>query len=212
MAKKIKKNSMYIIAAIICMSLSVILLFNLSNRDAMLPSLKLSGDFASYDDLVEHSPIVVTATVVSSNKEFIYEEMTFAITEVEIQECVRGTFLSRKISILQTKSKEDPFLVKGTEVLLFLSEYTGPVAENVYVINGLYNGQYRIKDNMLISVQTDKKETSILRSTKLEDVLLDVKNTEFREIVVLTATPDEIEKANQHEKDMEAQASQNQND
>ena len=68
------------------------------------------------------------------------------------------------------------------------------------------------KDNMLISVQTDKKETSILRSSKLEDVLLDVKNTEFREIVVSTATPDEIEKANQHEKDMEAQASQNQND
>lgn len=75
-----------------------------------MPSLKMSDDFSTYEDLVDHSPIVVMATVTSGNKEFDYAEMTFAITEVEIIDHVRGDESAKTLQILQTRSEEDPYL------------------------------------------------------------------------------------------------------
>lgn len=70
MLNMIKQKRVYIIAAIISMALSVTFLFYMSSRSATMPSLKMSDDFSTYEDLVDHSPIVVMATVTSGNKEF----------------------------------------------------------------------------------------------------------------------------------------------
>lgn len=211
MLNMIKQKRVYIIAAIISMALSVTVLFYMSSRSATMPSLKMSDDFSTYEDLVDHSPIVVMATVTSGNKEFDYAEMTFAITEVEIIDHVRGDESAKTLQILQTRSEEDPYLKKGTQVLLFLSEYNGPIAQNVYVINGLYNGQYVIDDGTLCTAKTANAKTTPLANTDLESVILDVKNTEYKAATQEAPSIAEIEQANELEKELESQAISNKN-
>lgn len=201
----IKRKRVYIIAAIVSMSLAVALLFYMSHQGATTPSLKIADNFGTYDDLIDHSPIVVTATVISENEEFEYAEMTFALTEVEIVNLVRGNVDADTLQIMQTRSEEDPYLKKGTQVLLFLSEYDGPIAQNVYVINGLYNGQYVIKDDALFTVKTGNLEAPIMTSTDLESVILDVKNAKYTEVTQQAPSIDQIEKENELEKELESQ-------
>ena len=90
MLKMIKQKRAYVFAAVISLSLAVALLFFMASRGATKPSLKIAEGFGTYNDLIDHSPIVITATVTSENKEFDYAEMTFAITAVEPIDIVRG--------------------------------------------------------------------------------------------------------------------------
>lgn len=206
MLNMIKQKRVYVIAAIISMALSVALLFYMSSRGATMPNLKMADNFGTYEDLIDHSPIVIMATVTSENKEFDYAEMTFAITEVEIIDHVRGDVNAKTLQIMQTRSKEDPYLKKGTQVLLFLSEYNGPVAQNVYVINGLYNGQYVIDDGTLFTAKSENARTTLLANTDLESVIWDVKNTEYKAMAQEAPSIEGIEQANELEKELESQA------
>ena len=209
MLQLIKRKKLYIVAAFISMCPAVILLIVFSNGFFKSKHVKLAEGFSTYQDLVEHSQIVVTATVVSKNNEFIYDDMTFAITEIEVKDCVRGKLNGKTVKVLQTKAEEDPYLIKGSDMLLFLSPYTGPIADNVYVINGLYYGQFSIKDNTLYEVQVEKEDMSILKNASLEKVLSDVRNTEYKETTYSINSVEDIEKANEREKELEAQINEN---
>lgn len=92
-----------------CHSLSHFCFF-MASRGATKPSLKIAEGFGTYNDLIDHSPIVITATVTSENKEFDYAEMTFAITAVEPIDIVRGDVNAKTLRIMQTYSEEDPYL------------------------------------------------------------------------------------------------------
>ena len=171
---------------------------------------KLAEEFSTYQDLVEHYSIVVTATVVSQNNEFLYDDMTFPITEIETKACVRGEFEGETVRILQTKVEEDPYLIKGTDMLLFLSSYNnGSIADNVYVINGLYNGQFSTKDSTLYEVRAEKENMSILSNASFESVLSDIRNTEYKEMAYSMTSVEEIEKANEHENELETHIKEN---
>lgn len=189
--------------------LAILVLMSLAAACSTQQNLKLADEFSTYAELIEHSPIVVTATVVSNNDEFEYDEMTFAITEVEVTDCVRGDLNGTTLRILQTKADEDPYLKKSTEVLLFLSEYSGPVAKNAYVINGLYNGQFTIKDNALHEVGMEYKTAPVLKNTNLESVLSDVRNTEYSAPATLAEPDEDVESANNAEKALESQYEEN---
>ncbi len=97
-------------------------------------------NYESIDDLIKDSPIIVTGTVDSENNEFIYGEVPFALTKFRVETAVRGT-VSDTINILQTKSREDPFLTKGYRMVLFLDKYE--VKDNV-VIQKLTNRQFNV--------------------------------------------------------------------
>lgn len=189
--------------------LAILVLMSLAAACSTQQNLKLADEFSTYAELIEHSPIVVTATVVSNNDEFEYDEMTFAITEVEVTDCVRGDLNGTTLRILQTKADEDPYLKKSTEVLLFLSEYSGLVAKNAYVINGLYNGQFTIKDNALYEVGMEYKTAPVLKNTNLESVLSDVRNTEYSAPASLAEPDEDVESANNAEKALESQYEEN---
>jgi hypothetical protein len=175
-----KKKSRWIIAAIVLILSVAVLLFFVITTNVTYGSGKSVDTFSTYQDLVEKSPVAVIATVVSDNKEFVYDDIIFAVTEVEVKDCVRGDLGNLTLEILQTKMKEDPYLIKNTEVLLFLRKYKGHVAENVYIINGLHNGQFIIKDNTLHEVRAGYT-TAILKTADLESVIGDIKNTEYKE-------------------------------
>jgi len=186
------------------MLFALILYAGLSFNGSLKPTLKLSQEFSTFDSLLKNSPIAITGTVTTNNKEFSYKEMTFAITEVQVNEAIRGADSLQTINILQTKSLEDPYLEKGKEVLLFLSEYEGPIADNVYVINGLYNGQFEIKDHMISSVSSENKLQ--LTSTKLEDVISKIKNTAYvSNKAFQTPSSSDVESDNDREKQLKQQ-------
>ena len=206
MLKMIKQKRAYVFAAVISLSLAVALLFFMASRGATKPSLKIAEGFGTYNDLIDHSPIVITATVTSENKEFDYAEMTFAITAVEPIDIVRGDVNAKTLRIMQTYSEEDPYLKKGTQVLLFLSEYDGPIAQDVF---GLYNGQYVIDDGTLFSVKPGNVKTTVLTNTDLEKVVLDVKNTEYTAVTQQAPSLEGVEQANELEKEMKSQENAN---
>lgn len=199
------KKKVFITGGLVLVILAVAAVILLLSSDVMRPSVKLSEEFSTYEALIEHSPVVITATVVSDNKEFVYDDITFAITEVEVNDCVRGEVSSKTLRIMQTKAEEDPYLAKSTNVLLFLSEYKGPVAENVYVINGLYNGQFTIKDNTLYEAGLNLKVAPILKNTDLESVLSDVRNTAYKDITSPSSSDEDVEETNEREKELESQ-------
>lgn len=208
MLKADKRTIIYIALPILAFVVAASIAIVTANRKGGVPyrpNVKLSQEYSTYDELIERSPIIVTAMVVSGNEELKYEDISFAITEVAVNSCVRGDLDTRSLRVLQTKSVEDPYLAEGAEVLLFLSKYSGPVANDVYVINGLYNGQYEIKNGMLYEAGLANKSAPILKKTLLSDVLYDIENTEYRSIDYTTASPAEIERENEEERALEAE-------
>lgn len=109
----------------------------------------LAANYRSIDDLIKDSPFIVTGTVESVNDEFVVMGVSFALTKFKIVNSIRGE-ISGNINILQTKIAEDPFIMKGEKLMLFLERYEGPVAEDAYVMKGLFMGQYKIAGNTLI--------------------------------------------------------------
>jgi|GEM_PF-2015417 hypothetical protein len=111
--------------------------------------LKMVDNYGSIDDLIKDSPVIVVGTVDSENNEFVWGEVPFATTTFKIETCIRGD-VTGIITILQTKSNEDPFLNNGNRMVLFLEKYDGPITEDAYVVKGLYQGQYTIKGTKIV--------------------------------------------------------------
>ena len=199
----IKGKEKYILASVVSILLASAVIWFVRNNDSLKPSVKMSSEYGTYEELIGHSPIAVIGSVISGNKEFKYDGMRFAVTEVRVRDYIRGEG-PESIRILQTRSEEDPYLKKGTEVLLFLHRYEGPIEESVYVINGLYHGQYEVKDNVLYERNVDRENSSFLKYSNLERVLSDIRNTEFTEYVHPTYSEEEIEEMNRKEKEMES--------
>ena len=83
--------------------------------------------------------------------------------------------------------------------MLFLHEYKGPIAENTYMINGLYKGQYEIRDSRLFAAGEGNNMPSILKQTDPESILSDVRNTVCEPYEHPTYSENEIEKMNRQE-------------
>jgi hypothetical protein len=118
-------------------------------------TVDLVDSYESIDDLIKDSPVIVIGTVDSGNEKIEYGEVNFALTKFRIETAVRGT-LAETINILQTKSKEDPFLKKGDRMILFLVKYDGPVTEDAYRLKGLYQGQYTIEGTKVVKSNGNK--------------------------------------------------------
>jgi len=126
---------------------------------------ELVENYGSIDDLIMDSPIIVIGTVDSKNDEFIYSEVTFALTKFKVETIIRGV-VSDNINILQTKIYEDPLLKKGDKMVLFLVQYEGPVTEDAYRMKGLYQGQYKIEGTKVIK----NNENTLTGDAVLENI------------------------------------------
>jgi hypothetical protein len=142
-----------IIYVIIC--LLGMLAFVSCNCSPQSGEAELVYNFQSIDELIQNSPTIVIGTVDGPNEEFVYGEVTFALTKFKVEQVVRGT-VPAEINILQTKMNEDPFLKNGDKMVLFLTKYEGPVTKNAYVIMGLYQGQYTIEGTTVIKNENNK--------------------------------------------------------
>jgi hypothetical protein len=132
-----------------------ILLIMFSSSCSIFVQSSMVDNYKSVDDLIKDSPAIVIGTVTSGNNKFEYGDIVFGLTEFQIESSLRGE-ISGTIHILQTKMSEDPFIKNGDKLLLFLTRYTGPVAENAYRIKGLYLGQYKIIGEEIIKQKNNE--------------------------------------------------------
>lgn len=133
----------------------------------------------------------------------LFYKITFALTEVEIDQIIRGTDSLQTINILQTKSSVDPYSERGKDVLLFLTEYDGPITDNAYEINGLYHGHFQIEGNSIKNVAS--LNDIQLVTSKLDDIITDIKNTEYKPITTKKQEAKDIEEQNEQEKKLKEQ-------
>jgi hypothetical protein len=136
---------------LLCAMVATVCAFGITSCGVSTPlgDSKMADNYTSVDDLIKDSPVIVVGTVDSTNSEFSWGEVPFALTKFKIETAIRGT-VPATINILQTKSSDDPFLQKGNRMVLFLVKYTGPVTEDAYRMKGLYQGQYTIKGTKIV--------------------------------------------------------------
>jgi hypothetical protein len=109
-------------------------------------------NYHSIDDLIKDSPIIVSGMVDSKNNEFKYADVSFSLTKFRVETIFRGA-VPDEINIIQTRVAEDPFIRNGDKMILFLIKYVGPVAQDAYRIKGLFQGQYKTRDDHIIKSQ-----------------------------------------------------------
>ena len=76
-----KKKSRWTIAVIVLILSVAVLLFFVIRANITQGRGKSVDTFSTYEDLLEKSPVAVIATVVSDNKEFVYDDIIFDVTE-----------------------------------------------------------------------------------------------------------------------------------
>lgn len=125
---------------------------------APLAHTKISYSADSLEKLIKDTDIIIIANTTKEQQEFVYHELTFVKTKVKVKEVLKGNgFDNKEITVLQTKVFEDPVLEKNSNVLLFLHKYEGPVIDDAYVCKGLYQGQFKIKNNIIIPSLADNE-------------------------------------------------------
>lgn len=133
---------------LILLILIILCFFGCSHEDS-----KLAYFDVSLEQLFEFSPIIVECDVTGDNIKFKYENIDFVKTDIVIKKVLRdiNSMLNNKntITILQSDTEDIPVIKKGEKLILFLSEYEGPIIDNSYVIKGAQYGVLKIKDNKI---------------------------------------------------------------
>lgn len=119
---------------------------------------KLNQIFTKLEEIEENASIIVEVNSMTNRDEIVYGEVDFVISDIFVTRVFKGSEIKENslIKILQTKVNEDPLLDKDKKYLLFLNKYDGPVAENVYVVHGMYQGQFLIEDDRIVKNDMSK--------------------------------------------------------
>lgn len=145
---------------------------------------KMSKIYKSIKELKDNAVEIVEVEVLENVKSIEYGKVPFTISKVKVISSLKGEQKSGdEIEILETGGiiggnpiyfDGVPVLQPGTNMVLFLYKYEGPVAENVYYPLGEYMGKFIIKD--------DKVEQQAVDEYKLKDYKV-VNLEEFKEKV-----------------------------
>lgn len=173
--------------------------------------------FNNVNELAESSPIVIVGQVKSDRKSFEYSSVTFFESRIQVKDIYRDTEgkLNKNgtITLLQNDIYEvDPVVKKGEKVLLFLKKYEGPVIADAYRIIGLYQGHYKVSnEGKLVAVGNQKehklKDIDTFELSTLEKVL---ENSPYVQVNIgVPRTEEEIEAANEKEKQLQEEYSNN---
>lgn len=105
------------------------------------------------DDLTNNSQVILEAVVKDKIKSINYVDVDFVETALNVNKIYKGAefVTGKEILLLQTMIEQDPLVVKGERVLLFLDKYSGPVtSDSTFVTKGLYQGHYKLSNNILV--------------------------------------------------------------
>lgn len=135
-------------------------------KQNFVSSAKLSGDYISDQDLLDKSSYVVQGIVVGRNEVLNYSSLEFITFDFLIKEKIKGNLVEKNIRILQTiVPNDDTFklLERGTDYILFIDDYIGPIIENAYVICGVDLGKIKISNGNVVFNQRQLETFRILK-------------------------------------------------
>lgn len=121
-------------------------------------SYDLTESSSTIKTLQEKSETIAKVKILST-KSFKYGEVVFTLSRAQINEKFKGNTVEKEITILESAGEYEGLkylaegneaFKKGDEAVVFLYPYKGPVAEDAYVIKGVYEGKFRLKDDKLI--------------------------------------------------------------
>ncbi len=139
-------------AVIICIAVVAVggikIIYNYKNLNEETAHVKVSYAPENLDSLTEDSDTIVEGKATQLQEEFKYDDISFYKTQVKIRAVLKGQPISKNecITILQTKSIEDPAIGKNSNIILFLEKYEGPIISDAYVCKGLSQGHYKVVD------------------------------------------------------------------
>jgi len=152
-----KKNVYYSLSVIFIIFLFVLYI---GGNTSNLNHVKLNQIYTTFDELEQESYMIVEIDNIQKQEIINYGGIDFIISEVNLNRSIKNNESVENIKILQTNVAEDPILVNNQKYLLFLDEYEGPVASDVYVILGMYQGQFKIINDNLIKTGKSEIDTS----------------------------------------------------
>ena len=147
-----------------------------SSKDKNSNKVKLSKSYKykTMEELANKSEYIVKTTIGKQKEKITEHGIEFIITEIIVDESLKGD-LQKKINLIQTYSNADSIVKEGTKTLLYLENYIGPLANNVYVCVGLGEGQFIIKDTKL--KPSVKLNVDLEKSFKKNQYIKDIRKT-----------------------------------
>lgn len=119
-------------------------IYDLNNRE---DSFDLVENFNDIDGLIGESEYILHAKAETSNKEFIYKDELFYLTEVKVKDTYRSpeAISEKSITILQNSFvNKDSLLEKNGEYILFLKKIDFADRDDIYRSIGLHKGRFKL--------------------------------------------------------------------
>lgn len=123
---------------------------------------------------------IVAQVEVSESSNIVYDELPFTLNTSTVKKVYKGQE-KESIDILETGGfiddieytfEENPVLKKKEKAVVFLQKYEGPIASDAYVILGVFQGKFKLKDGKLEpSKDVDGELETIYNLDSLEDKL-----------------------------------------
>lgn len=161
--------------------LTFILVTACSNQENsnLIKVINVKGDFAEhyekFDELVIDSEVIVEISV-TATETVVHGDLPFTLSTADIKQSLKGSYKTGdKIKVLETGGKfypldkennpskeEHELIFEGIRVMnssdtyiVFLEKYIGPITDDSFVIKGLYQGRFNVKDNIVSQENVD---------------------------------------------------------
>lgn len=145
---------------------------------------KMAHIYKSIKELKDYAVEIVEVEILENTKSIEYGNVSFTISKVKIISSLKGEQKpGDEIDVLETGSSTlyfdgVPILQPGTNMVLFLYKYEGPVAENVYYPLGEYMGKFIIEDGKVVQQSIEEYKIKDYKPVDLEKFKEKVKEAE----------------------------------
>ncbi|WP_173275974.1 hypothetical protein [Paenibacillus sp. NEAU-GSW1] len=119
----------------------------------------LSEHFESVESLQESASLIARVKIKDTSS-YQYGNVVFTLSDATVKKVYKGDIEKQAdIRILETGGSYEGLVyiaegnavfAKNDEAVVFLEKYDGPVAEDAYVIKGVYQGKFKVKGDQLI--------------------------------------------------------------
>lgn len=122
---------------------------NDNNEPIPVTLAEVEEHYKSLESLVYDSTLVAVVKAKDEPEEISYKGATFITNQLDVKEVILGdeNLEQQNIKLLEIgMGPTDLNVVNGPDkFLLFLEKYEGPVTDNAYSVNGVYQGKFRVK-------------------------------------------------------------------
>ncbi|NRR01816.1 hypothetical protein HP570_06230 [Brevibacillus sp. RS1.1] len=139
-------------------------------------SVDVVEGFDSIKKLTESAEVIAEVEI-NESESFQYENVVFTLSDAKVKQVYKGDVLPENvIKILETGGYKNgtEYTFEGNEVFetgekayVYLEKYEGPVAEDAYVIKGVYQGKFLKEEGKLQSPNGVAKGLQVSNESQL---------------------------------------------